>query len=320
MYRAKRIEMLEKRKMFSVTDLILDPFNAATEAATAADESPAVVFNKYYDAESPSILGKMHLEDISLGFTQGRDVNTLGWSWGVTQTATLFAGGADSGAPLAVIAGGQEGEEVVLGAESVLPMDVFSLNLSRKTEHTIGPQAGDATVVQGVILPYVEQDNLYKTYIVTNNHDPDSMLTDISDGTSNTMMVATKAGGEVVSNLLVHEPDGTQEIIAVLIGLAAEPSGSYGSEVSSRAAAIDIWEHASMDQSLVATTFGRGSAASQITHDMEFEKWAEASQFERAQTSSTFYDLLISSYLERTPGNHANSILHEDNEFYFPRM
>jgi hypothetical protein len=186
-------------------------------------------------------------------------------------------------------------------------------------------------VTQTFMLPYVEQDNLYTIRIITTNHDPDKMLTDVSDGTSNTMMLATKAGGEVVSNFLIHEPAGPQGIIAILIGLAADPSGAGGREAAGSSNRYMTTNTTLDDQKLVATTYGRGTLASQITHDVEFEKWADASQFKPDPTSSRFYDLLISSYLERTPDSQAgngngrafvdaNSILHEDNEFYFPRM
>jgi hypothetical protein len=267
-------------------------------------------------------------------------------------------------------------------------MDVFSLNLQSATNGPIGPQAGGATLLQRYLLPYMEQDNLYKTFIITNNNDPDSMLTDVSDGTSNTMMFATRAGGEVISDLLVHQPAGPQGIIAILIGLRADPSVAGGHKAAERAAPLDIWEHAYglqnvpatkgiligllvpegvaaptdsstpapvvdpsnpnvvylvgsnrfmttnttlADEAIVATTHGRGARASQITHDVEFEKWAGASQYDRAQASSIFYDLLASSYRERAdartqsdsagrPFVDVNSILHEDNEFHFPRV
>jgi hypothetical protein len=282
------------------------------------------------------------------------NIDVLGYSWGVSMPSS-YASMSQFFPEVEII------------------LDAYSKNLEIATDGTLGRQAGDAAGWQSLLLPYLEQENLFKIRVITNNNDPEKMLTDISDGTSNTMMLATREGGEVVSNFLVHEPTGPQGIIAILIGLAADPSGAGGHEAAGTAAPLDIWEHAAMDrngpatggiiailiglmadpsdpsgntasavnsqppasadeffsrfanttlddQALVATTFGRGSAESQITHDVEFEKWADASQFERAQTSSTFYDLLISSYLEPTPGNHASSILHEDNEFYFPRM
>jgi hypothetical protein len=309
-------------------------------------------------------------------------------------------------------------------------MDELSLNLrgatNGATNGTIGPQAGDATVVQDVILPYMEQDNIYK-------------MTDITDGTSNTMMVATKAGGEVVSDLLVHESAVPQGIIAILIGLAADRSGTGVHGAARSAAPLDIWEHASLDragpatngiiavliglavdpesaregtnnfalldiwehaygfqnvpvtkgiligllvpeavggpidsstlapvvdpadpkvlygvgsngfletnttlagQPLLATTYGRGAFASQITHDVEFEQWASASPVGRGYLSVDLTDVLVSFIRESHAndrigpadggtqvvgtdhawGSHIESILHEDNEFYFPRM
>ena len=248
--------------MFSVTDLIIDPFNAEVAAAAASGESAAIV--DYLDPDeigTSHALGKMHLEDISLGFT--------------------------------------------------------------------------AVGKLEVMLPFIEQDNLDK-------------ITNFSDGSSNTIMFAEVSSGRQVSRgLHIELAGGTSNgIIAVLIGLAVDPADP--SDHDSSAASLDTWEHASMDRhgptnnGIIAILIGLAAdpadpsdRASQIAHDLEFEKWASTSKFDRGQESSSFYDLLISSYLKRTQDHltartlsiasdgafiNIQSILHEDNEFAIPRM
>lgn len=434
--RRARIETLEKRKMFSVTDLILDPFNAEVVSTAAPGDSAAIV--DYLDEDdfgTPRGLGKMHLEDISLGVTLNFTAKGDLWQW-LSRTATVDAAISDlngsdlPGAQFTAISE-LDGNANIVGDFNgdATAAESFSLNFTAieviarqpetagdyrfstsrdmydvyqlATDGVIGPQAGDATVVQGVILPYIEQDNLYKAYIITNNNDPDSMVTDITDGSSNTMMFATRAGGEVVSDFLVNEAGGTRGIIAILIGLAADPSGTDGHKGSSAAAPLDTWEHASMDrqgpatngiiavligltvdpsdpsghtaavaqplananeffsrfsnttlddEALVATTYGRGvtsfydllissvrgGAAAQITHDVEFEKWASAPPQAHGYLEIDLEVIMISSLrseransaevvnqvvgTDHAWGSHTRGILHEDNEFYFPRV
>jgi hypothetical protein len=124
----------------------------------------------------------------------------------------------------------------------------------------------------------------------------------------------------------VNRP-ATNGIIAILIGLAVdphEPSGdasgvNFGlADGSVRHAAVSLVasdeyfaqfsDTALDDARLIATTFGRGTAPLNLTHDIEFEKRADAIVPDSTSSSARFYDLLISS------------ILHEDNDFSFPRM
>ncbi len=171
----------------------------------------------------------------------------------------------------------------------------------------------------------------------------------ITDGTSNTLMLSEDVAPidvDLLGALVNTSPievsavsldvwehaysdsnrPAANGIIAVLIGLAADPSDPRGNVAGAAALAdgsvrrvaaslLASDEYFSRfsdttidDESLVATTFGRGLAPSKITHDAEFEKWADASAFDQGSSPSAFYDLLISS------------ILHEENEFSFPRM
>jgi hypothetical protein len=294
-------------------------------------------------------------------------VEVLGYSWGVSMPSHALMS--------------------QFFPEVEIHLDAYSKNLQVATDGTIGHQAGDATGVQVYLLPYLEQDNLYKSYIVTNNNDPDSMVTDITDGTSNTMMLATRAGGEVVGDFLVSEAGSPRGIIAILIGIAADPSDASHHDIA--VAKVDVGEYAFLehidrtngiiavwhgllvdpsdasgntastvnpqpsksadeffsrfadtkldDHALVATTFGRGSAASQVTHDMEFEQWSGA-PLVRGYITIEIGDILVTSvHGDKIGDRHAaggsrvigsdpdwgeqvQSILHEDNEFYFPRM
>ncbi len=145
----------------------------------------------------------------------------------------------------------------------------------------------------GFLLPYLEQVNLYKS---------------ITDGTSNTLMLGEDGpamGPKLISALVDTSPidvqvsrldvwehayslqkgAATNGIIAILIGLAADPTDPTGN-----------------------TAAGANGGQSQVTHDLEFEKWANASRFDRGYLPPALEDVLVSS------------ILHEDNEFSFPRM
>jgi hypothetical protein len=350
--RRPRIETLEKRQMFAadnLSDVVAAYVLGNCPNWFMDSNSPPIVgelHNKLagepaanvdgIDAEigAPASLGKMHLEDISLGITESVDAGMpitagtiLGYSWSVSQTGLT-----------APTAGELDAHPNLAHTERIGALG-FSWGISQTGTMVFGPRTND-------------------TYHVT----------DIADGTSNTMMFATKAGGEVVAGLLANDTGGTQGIIAILIGLRVDPSDQGGKNASltfadRSADSIDgdapggaalvgsdeFFERLSdtmLDgDALVASTYGRGvtslydilissirggNAAAQITHDVEFEKWADASQFDRGQQASSFYDLLISSYRQQAAGNPAgapgrtivevNSILHEDNEFSFPRM
>jgi hypothetical protein len=154
-------------------------------------------------------------------------------------------------------------------------------------------------------------------------HNPLSLSfekTSLTDGTSNTMMFAFKsAASDPVANLIQRGPQA-DGIIAILIGLAADPADANGGKFA-------VEDPALAGQSLLATTYGRGMT-SQITHDAEFEGWASVSRFERGYLSLELENVLVSSV--RGEGSQAaesisrvvapNRILHEDNEFSFPRV
>ena len=71
MYRA-RIELLEKRKMFSVTDLILDPFNSGVAAAAEPGQSATIV--DFIDEESTAPVLQCQREEVRRAGSQAAAV------------------------------------------------------------------------------------------------------------------------------------------------------------------------------------------------------------------------------------------------------
>jgi hypothetical protein len=539
--RRGRIETLEKRKMFSVTDLILDPFNAAVAEAGPAGDSAAIV--DYLDQDETStplglakgthveehfLVCVVQAEPLSLNFAEikfdvierrpedsevygltarldlndlylvvsrtetvdnnetitvgmnrlgsqftaipeldanaavaeedgdkgagwmssemleividsmaPRGIEVLSYSWGANQTGTAIVSlGKDTG---------DDNDDAAALTVTLNGDVVFIVNLAAVASGSGGQEGEEvsaeafATVVQGYLLPYIEQDNLYKSSIVTNNNDPDRMITDITDGTSNTMMLALDDYGPFPVS--VQNGPTANGIIAILIGFSADSSDPSGNptherllglsvdtspiELKGTAASIDIWEHAYLgqpapsnngiiavliglavdptdpigstytlepawapargnfaladgsvhfigasgttpilssdeffarfagttldDEALVTTTYDRGvtsfydllissvrgGAAAQITHDAEFESWANKSRFGRGYLEIDLTDVIISSVrsgssapevanqlvgTDHAWGTHIQSIMHEDNEFYFPRV
>jgi len=219
--------------------------------------------------------------------------------------------------------------------------DTINLQLALSRTETVGK---DESITVGAAMEAPSQNFLSLNF--------EKYKTNFTDGTSNTMMFASKsAESEHMAQLFQHGPQANG-IIAILIGLAADPSDSSGSthavanfalsdgsarfggsDVSGTLSLVGSDEYFSRfantildDQALVATTYGRG-LASRITHDIEFENWASVSRFERGTMSLELENILISSV--RGGSSHADGInqvvgpdriLHEDNEFYFPRM
>jgi hypothetical protein len=149
-------------------------------------------------------------------------------------------------------------------------------------------------ILIGMLLPFMEQDNVYKA---------DNGL-----------------GVDVWEHAYLQGGPQTNGIIAVLIGLmqdvtdgtsntmmlTVDPSDSSGNTFIR----VDTTNMRGLTTSLTAseeyfarfanTTF---DDAAKVTHDREFEDWANTPRFDR-------------EYLPP----YVNSILHEDNEFSFPRM
>jgi hypothetical protein len=177
-------------------------------------------------------------------------------------------------------------------------------------------------VLIGMLLPYMEQDNIYNV--------GDSLGVDVWEHANLQGGPQTNGIIAVLIGLVQPETEGNSDtsalerkpaangIIAVLIGLmqdvtdgtsntmmlAVDPSDASGSTMSSAILASDEFfsrfANTTFDDEAVAVRMGK---VSQITHDPEFENWARVSRFDRG-------------YLPPV----GNSILHEENEFSFPRM
>jgi hypothetical protein len=151
-----------------------------------------------------------------------------------------------------------------------------------------------------------------------------AQLASITDGTSNTLMFGEKPGDQA--------PNG---IIAILIGLAADPTDPTGNtaaqadfdfadgsmrfigtdvagnigqsaQASSLVASNEYFARFSNtaldDEATLSVHFGNVGGSSKVTHDAEFEKWATAAGLDRGHSLSALKDVLVSS------------ILHEDGE------
>jgi hypothetical protein len=491
--RRARIEMLEKRAMFSVNPFVdasavMDAKSAIVEASPADDAGVESVSGDLAAIKGAVVNINFIFETV---FTTKIDFQLDGGG-----LANTLAGdfNGDSRDDVASVTGGQTieislGMRVLSSTESfgapytypelqrtetvdkneTLAVGAWGManpgneharsTTSLASDGTRGPVSpmigeGLGAMRGGLLLPYIEQDNLYKSY----DFNP---ITEVVDGTSNTMMLVFFDSATPTAK---YGP-AANGIIAVLIGLAVDPSDPSGNTAGldlqgavvdaspidsmSSTTSLDIWEHANLvqpgatsngiiailigltadpsdpsgnavhaasflfedgsvrlvgmevggtanllasdeffsrlagarldEESLMATTYGRGAAASQLTHDIEFESWANGPgrtaffqqvewEYLRAgknespdwapgylqielentmisgfrdddagQPAGYFADLLISSFRDagrddqiepgtrvvgsdHAWGNQVNSILHEDNEFYFPRM
>lgn len=222
-----RIERLEERKMFSVTDLILDPFNSAVSATidgpTAivdfidVDEISAVTGRR---ARTESVvkdasitIGGARTESIALG-----DVNNDGRADGITPTyngdllsvvAADFNG--DGRDDLANLVGGQEGEEVVRSSTEVVP--TFWL--------AVGPNIHDLAGNKLVRGTGFESDDPASNLII---------VVCITDGLSNTLMFG-------------DTPAFVAPVHLDLLGVHVDTS-----PISLSVMGLDTWEHAYLFQ------------------------------------------------------------------------
>ena len=248
MYRT-RIERLEERKMFSVTDLIIDPFVAQSVSPATVDEAPAIV--DYLDGSTYSDPGRFNL----VGDFNGDGLDdlasfTVDSRPGMTQlTGDFNRDGRDD-----LAAAHARASATIAAGPSNLIIVVCNRGLNDSN-----------------LLPYVEQDNIYKLSDYGRDAEASSFvaalytdllgrpvnrsaLASITDGSSNTLLFnATSVNvppidldllGALVDtspiNLSVVSLDTwehayslqgeptTNGIIAILIGLAADPADATG--------------------------------------------------------------------------------------------
>jgi hypothetical protein len=394
--RRTRIERLEERKLFSVTDLIIDPFQAQVAASATTNQPPATV--DYLDQDDIST-------SADVGRSKGSIIDNDQGVWTDRITATYNGDGTfnivgdfngDGVDDLATFTVDSRPETAALHAERNQDIEVENDETHFvERDDASGIVAGNFIGVDDVsnliivvcsrapgenLLPYMEQDNLYKLSD-RDNSDTQSFLaalyTDllgrpvnvarldsITDGSSNTLMLSESVPpvdldllGAMVDTspieLSVVSLDtwehgssfqagrGTNGIIAILIGLAADPSDPTGDtasglsigldDVSPRFIGTDVTGTADLgnalpaspefrsnrmamllgsdeyfakfsnttldDEALVATTYGRGLEAANLTHDVVFENWARGSQFDRGYLPPgiKMSDLLVSS-------------------------
>jgi hypothetical protein len=162
--------------------------------------------------------------------------------------------------------------------------------------------------MEGVLLPYIEQDNLYKQ--------SQAVGSGFADGTSNTLMrLANYSPGlvdvwEHASSTSLAAP-GANGIIAILIGLHSDPSDPSGNTFSTA-------DHLLGEEPIYYPASSRGmnqpgsdAGSSLLSVDEYFAGYDDELLDEEASSAAT---------LARVYGPGTNSILHEENEFSFPRM
>jgi hypothetical protein len=219
--RRSRIETLENRTMFSVTDLVMDPFNAARASTSTPDESPAIV--DYIDADEIStpfsLLSRTEsvAKDEKITIHGGRTetvthVNDIGFQTG---------GSAGDLVPIETLS-------LNFGAikDVIDPIDQVmaewtqgDLN-NRNWFRLFGDVDGDRGDAVHNLLPYLEQANMY------NLREGASRLADITDGTSNTLLLGEQPSLAVGSYFL--------DDICFPRDSLRSASSSFN---------LDIWEH-----------------------------------------------------------------------------
>ena len=220
--RRARIERLEERKMFSVTDLILDPFNSAVSAKI---EEPTAIVD-FIDPDD---------------FSTPAGVRTRTESVGKDESITI---------------GGARTESIALGdvnndgrADGITPTyngDLFSFVVADFNRDDLIGSSNLIIVVcskplgESHLLPYVEQDNVYKIADVDDAKAASfvtALYTDLlgrptnfrgissmTDGSSNTMMFA--AATSVVSPINIDSPGLLVETSPIELSIAGQTHGN----------------------------------------------------------------------------------------------
>ncbi len=187
--------------------------------------------------------------------------------------------------------------------------------------------------LMGLLLPYMEQDSIYN--MAGNGSSPfvAAVHLDLLGLHVDTSPIDVEIRGiDVWEHAYLQDGPSTNGIIAVLIGLrqdvtdgtsntmmlTVDPSDASGNTLlrvdttNARGLAASLLASDEFFARFAGTTFGDEAAAvvagrsgkvAQVTHDREFDNWTHVKGFDRG-------------YLP--PGS--NSILHEENEFSFPRM
>jgi len=228
--RRGRIESLEERKMFSVTDLIVDPFNTNSALSTPMAEPPGIV--DFIDPdqistpatvdsrpELPNRITATYSGDVGLAVVAG---NRIGVDLARASSWATTPGSCRRAAPITIWLPGTYG----IASSNHIPMEELSLNLTTGLATNDGGElVGGSNLIivvcsrapgDNVLLPYIEGDNVYKS---------GKGLHDIVDGSSNTLMF-----GDAMSSVSPINVD--------LLGLVDT------SPIELSVISLDTWEHA----------------------------------------------------------------------------
>jgi prepilin-type processing-associated H-X9-DG protein len=213
MFRRPQFESLEKRVMF--------------HGATLADLNPAVVETPDLLAGRTESVGNdetvtiaAHSIRVATGDVNGDGLDLVStenggiWRAAVAKILAEWPRADRVAHPTrSGIMGDFNDDGVVDGADYV----TLKSHLAAQINQNIHVE-NDETPLVGLLLPYIEQDNVYK-------------LASIADGTSNTVVFATMSAADS-EDRLANKTEPGQGIIAILIGLATDPSDPSGNTAS----------------------------------------------------------------------------------------